>query len=83
MGKHLFERVIGPEGILKNKTRILVTHGITCLPEVDLIVVLIRGEISEVGTYKELLDKKGAFADFLIQHLQESDEVTEIDFEVL
>lgn len=53
------------------QTRILVTHGITFLPEVDLIVVLKDGTVSETGTYKELLAKKGAFADFLLQHLQE------------
>ena len=51
----------------------LVTHGITYLPEVDMIVVLKDGEVSELGTYRQLLEKKGAFADFLIQHLQEID----------
>lgn len=71
VGKHIFEQVIGPKGILGGKTRVLVTHGITYLPECDNIFVLKDGEISETGTYKELLDKKGAFAEFLIQHLQE------------
>lgn len=74
VGKHIFENVIGPNGILKKKTRVLVTHGITYLPEVDSIVVLKDGEISENGTYKELLEKKGDFADFLVQHLQEAAE---------
>jgi ATP-binding cassette subfamily C (CFTR/MRP) protein 1 len=50
-----------------------VTHGITFLPEVDQIVVLKDGEVTEMGTYKQLLEKKGAFAEFLIQHLQETD----------
>lgn len=49
----------------------LVTHGITFLPEVDVIVVLKDGEVTEMGTYKELLEKKGAFAEFLVQHLTE------------
>ncbi|GLH03628.1 Probable multidrug resistance-associated protein lethal(2)03659 [Gryllus bimaculatus] len=71
VGKHIFENVIGPSGLLKKKTRVLVTHGITFLPEVDQIVVLKDGEVTEMGTYKELLEKKGAFADFLLQHLQE------------
>ena len=53
------------------QTRVLVTHGITFLPEVDFIVVLKDGTVSETGTYKELLEKKGAFAEFLVQHLQE------------
>lgn len=73
VGKHIFEKVIGPSGILRHKTRVLVTHSITFLPEVDVIIVLNDGEITEVGTYKELLDKKGAFAEFVIQHLQEND----------
>ncbi|XP_067207174.1 multidrug resistance-associated protein 1 isoform X3 [Linepithema humile] len=81
VGKHIFENVIGPNGILKKKTRILVTHGITYLPEVDNIIVLKDGEITENGTYKQLLEKKGAFAEFLVQHLQEVhvDEGSEAD----
>jgi ATP-binding cassette subfamily C (CFTR/MRP) protein 1 len=71
VGKHIFEEVLGPKGILAKKTRVLVTHGITYLPEVDNIFVLKDGEVSEQGTYKGLLDKKGAFAEFLIQHLTE------------
>lgn len=71
VGKHIFENVIGPTGILQKKTRILVTHGITYLPKVDHIIVLKDGEVSEFGTYNQLLEKKGAFADFLLQHLAE------------
>ncbi|KAG7197439.1 hypothetical protein KM043_013293 [Ampulex compressa] len=81
VGKHIFENVIGPSGLLKKKTRILVTHGITYLPEVDNIVVLKDGEITESGTYKQLLEKKGAFSEFLVQHLQEvhTDDGSEAD----
>ncbi|XP_076297622.1 multidrug-Resistance like Protein 1 isoform X1 [Lasioglossum baleicum] len=71
VGKHIFENVIGNTGLLKKKTRILVTHGITYLPEVDNIIVLKDGEITEVGSYKQLLEKKGAFSEFLVHHLQE------------
>ncbi|XP_069839782.1 multidrug resistance-associated protein 1-like isoform X2 [Dendropsophus ebraccatus] len=65
VGQHLFEHVIGPNGLLKGKTRILVTHGVSFLSQVDVIVVLSDGRISEVGTYTELLEKNGDFADFL------------------
>ncbi|XP_055919617.1 multidrug resistance-associated protein 1-like isoform X7 [Eupeodes corollae] len=82
VGKHIFEEVIGPTGLLAKKTRVLVTHGITYLPKVDNIYVLKDGEVSEDGTYSELLNKKGAFSEFLIQHLTESnaeeDELEEI-----
>ena len=55
------------------QTRILVTHGIQFLPQTDLIVVMKNGEISETGTYDELLNKDGAFADFLNTYLNEGD----------
>ncbi|CAG2063299.1 unnamed protein product, partial [Timema podura] len=48
VGKHIFEEVIGPAGLLRKKTRILVTHSITFLPSVDEIVVLKNGEVSEM-----------------------------------
>ncbi|KAL9964349.1 hypothetical protein ACROYT_G027978 [Oculina patagonica] len=65
VGKHIFDKVIGPRGKLRKKTRVLVTHGIAFLPQVDQIIVLQDGRISEVGTYKELVKNKGAFAEFL------------------
>lgn len=71
VGKHIFDKVIGPKGMLRNKTKVLVTHGITYLPQTDSILVIKDGEVSESGTYQELLDKKGAFAEFLLQHITE------------
>jgi len=44
---------------------------------VDQIVVLKDGEISEVGSYRELLTLKGAFSEFLLQHLEECAEDTD------
>ncbi|KAF8948883.1 hypothetical protein BGZ47_001607 [Haplosporangium gracile] len=58
---HLWQNLIGPSGLLKNKTRLLVTHGIHHLSEVDQIVVIKDGEISETGRYQELLDARNAF----------------------
>ncbi|KAF7272715.1 hypothetical protein GWI33_014527 [Rhynchophorus ferrugineus] len=71
VGKHIFEKLIGPSGLLRNKTRVLVTHAVTYLPQTDKIVVLKDGEISESGSYQDLLAQKGAFADFLLQHINE------------
>ena len=47
------------------QTRILVTHGLSFLPQCDLIVVLDNGHISEMGTYTELVDNNGAFSEFI------------------
>uniref|UniRef100_A0A8C6TRJ6 ABC-type glutathione-S-conjugate transporter n=1 Tax=Neogobius melanostomus TaxID=47308 RepID=A0A8C6TRJ6_9GOBI len=65
VAKHIFDNLIGPEGALKGKTRILVTHGITFLPQVHNIMVMVEGRVSEMGSYQELLKQNGAFAEFL------------------
>eukprot|EP00106_Octopus_bimaculoides_P021554 XP_014788996.1 PREDICTED: multidrug resistance-associated protein 1-like [Octopus bimaculoides] len=69
VGKHIFEEVVGHQGLLKKKTRVLVTHGIQWLPKVDHIIIIVDGRISERGSYQELLDHDGAFAQFLKTYL--------------
>ncbi|XP_035195040.1 multidrug resistance-associated protein 6-like isoform X3 [Oxyura jamaicensis] len=69
VGQHIFEHVLGPNGLLKDKTRVLVTHTIGILHQVDNIVVLVDGMISEIGSYQELLQRNGAFAEFLHSHV--------------
>ncbi|XP_014689382.3 ATP-binding cassette sub-family C member 3 isoform X1 [Equus asinus] len=65
VAKHIFDQVIGPEGVLAGKTRVLVTHGISFLPQTDFIIVLADGRVSEVGTYTALLQRNDSFANFL------------------
>ncbi|XP_070707850.1 ATP-binding cassette sub-family C member 3 isoform X1 [Pempheris klunzingeri] len=81
VSKHIFDNLIGPEGVLKGKTRILVTHGISFLPQVDNIMVMVEGRVSEMGSYQELLKQNGAFAEFLrnyaLEDIIEEDEATE------
>uniref|UniRef100_A0AC11DHG0 Uncharacterized protein n=1 Tax=Ovis aries TaxID=9940 RepID=A0AC11DHG0_SHEEP len=57
VAKQLFENVIGSSGMLRNKTRILVTHNLTLLPQMDLIVVMESGRVAQMGTYQEILSK--------------------------
>ena len=81
VGKHIFSHVIGPSGVLNGTTRLLVTHGITFLPETDHIIVLTDGQVSEQGSYQELLQKKGNFSKFLMEYMTDdadSDFVDEI-----
>uniref|UniRef100_A0A8C1J986 Multidrug resistance-associated protein 1 n=1 Tax=Cyprinus carpio TaxID=7962 RepID=A0A8C1J986_CYPCA len=78
VGKHIFEKVIGPQGLLQGRTRVLVTHGLSFLPQVDLILVMVDGEITEMGSYTELLGRQGAFAEFLHTYTNtEQEEVEE------
>ncbi|XP_047399638.1 ATP-binding cassette sub-family C member 3 [Sciurus carolinensis] len=65
VARHIFDHVIGPEGVLAGKTRLLVTHGISFLPQTDFIIVLADGQVSEMGPYSALLQHDGSFANFL------------------
>uniref|UniRef100_A0A3Q1G5Y0 ATP binding cassette subfamily C member 3 n=1 Tax=Acanthochromis polyacanthus TaxID=80966 RepID=A0A3Q1G5Y0_9TELE len=81
VSKHIFDNLIGPEGVLKGKTRILVTHGISFLPQVDNIMVMVDGRVSEMGSYQELLKQNGAFAEFLRNY--SFDDIVEEDEDLL
>lgn len=59
--QHLWLHLLGPQGLLRDKTRVLVTHGIHHLENVDQIVVLKDGAVSETGEYQQLMDSRGAF----------------------
>ncbi|KAF9170116.1 Multidrug resistance-associated protein 1 [Mortierella sp. AD010] len=79
--QHLWEHLIGPDGILKHKTRLLVTHGIHHLDSVDQIIVMKDGMVSETGGYRELMDAKNAFyqliSEFSVQEKKKQSTVTE------
>ncbi|KAF8948891.1 Multidrug resistance-associated protein 1 [Haplosporangium gracile] len=59
--QHLWKNLIGPGGLLKDKTRLLVTHGLYHLSEVDQVLVMKDGTISENGHFDELLAAKRGF----------------------
>ena len=81
VSRHLFDKVIGPEGILKHKTRILVTHRASVLTNVDQIIVLKGGTISEMGTFEELIANNGDFSEFVAEYVtqQQTEEVVNED----
>ncbi|KAF9571261.1 Multidrug resistance-associated protein 1 [Mortierella alpina] len=58
---HLWAHMVGPKGLLKDKTRILVTHGIHHLKEVDSVVVLKDGQVAEHGKYADLMSTRKTF----------------------
>eukprot|EP00210_Caulerpa_lentillifera_P006266 g5985.t1 len=55
VGRILFERCIsGVDGLMKNSTRLLVTHQKQFLPNCDRIILMNNGEIECIGTWNEL-----------------------------
>ncbi|KAK6027593.1 ABC transporter, ATP-binding protein, partial [Ostertagia ostertagi] len=79
VGRHIFEKVLGPDGLLRNKTRILVTHRLSYIKFADEIIVLQDGRIIENGRYSELMRQRGAFYKFVEEYKSssESDENSE------
>ncbi|KAF9428970.1 hypothetical protein BGZ76_001983 [Entomortierella beljakovae] len=59
--RHLWQYLLGPNGLLKDKARILVTHGIHHLKEVDTVIMIKDGKIASHGTYSELMAQKQNF----------------------
>lgn len=55
VARHVFDNVIGPNGLLSRKARILVTNGIAFLKQFDNIIFIRRGIILESGTYEALV----------------------------
>ncbi|XP_049850349.1 multidrug resistance-associated protein 1-like [Schistocerca gregaria] len=77
VSRQIFEECI-KEG-LKGKVRILVTHQIQYLSEVDHIVVLDEMRIIEQGKFESLYSKKGMLYDILESYAKTSEEKIEKD----
>nr|CAG8546500.1 7537_t:CDS:10 [Entrophospora candida] len=80
VGKHIFEKVIGSNGLLRKKTRIFVTHGIHYLSQTDFIVMLREGKITEQGNFESLMKQKlelyNLISEFGQEEIVEEEEVS-------
>ncbi|CAH2350919.1 multiple drug resistance-associated protein-like transporter 1 [[Candida] railenensis] len=57
VGKNIIKKVLGSNGILKTKTKVLATNSVNVLSESHNIVLLKSGKIIETGTYSEVMKK--------------------------
>ena len=73
VGQHIFSKLIGPKGMLRDACRILVTHAIQYLPECDHVVCIRDNTIQEQGSYSALIASSGPFAQFVNDYLAAAD----------
>ncbi|KAG0364270.1 ABC transporter type 1, transmembrane domain-containing protein [Gamsiella multidivaricata] len=66
--QHLWQHLIGPTGLLKDKTRLLVTHAIHHLEHTDRIIVIKEGRVAEVGRYNDLMEAKDSLYQLITEY---------------
>ncbi|XP_069938780.1 multidrug resistance-associated protein 1-like isoform X3 [Cherax quadricarinatus] len=71
VGRYIFDHIIGPNGLLRHQTRVLVTHSVTFLPLVDQVIVMNNGRMVEKGSFSQLMAQGDDFATFYLQHMKE------------
>ncbi|KAL2818465.1 P-loop containing nucleoside triphosphate hydrolase protein [Aspergillus cavernicola] len=74
VGRHLINQVLGRDGVLGSKTRILATNAIPVLKEADFIGLLRDKTLIEKGTYEQLMAMKGEIANLVRTSMNESDD---------
>lgn len=83
VAKHLFDNVLSSKtGLLKNKTRLLVTNRLDILSDVDNIVVLKNGCPSEIGNYDHLMNCDGDFSKLVNQFTNTQSEQNDVQISV-
>ncbi|KAJ8692856.1 hypothetical protein PTI98_010127 [Pleurotus ostreatus] len=79
VGKAVFQNVL--QNTLSGKTRILVTHALHFLPQVDYIFTVVDGRIAERGTYADLMENNGTFSKFVHEFGSQEEEKKEVEAE--
>ncbi len=49
------------EKLMENRTSFVIAHRLSTIKNADIIIVLDKGDVVEVGNHKELLEKKGFY----------------------
>ncbi|KAJ2785541.1 hypothetical protein H4R18_000486 [Coemansia javaensis] len=71
VGKHIFAHVLGPQGLLKTRARILVTNAVQYLGNADHIVMLAEGAVVDRGSLAECMARQGSIFEFIHRFLGE------------
>ncbi|KAJ7764164.1 P-loop containing nucleoside triphosphate hydrolase protein [Mycena maculata] len=59
---HVFASLFGPDGMLKGKTTVLVTHGVHHLPSADKVIIMDASTITHFGSFEQVRDAGATFA---------------------
>jgi ATP-binding cassette subfamily C (CFTR/MRP) protein 1 len=79
VGRHLIDQVLGPQGLLKSKTRVLATNAIQVLSQADAITMVRSGEIVETGTYEQVMAAKKDLYNLIVEFGKRAEEIPDED----
>lgn len=60
------------KSLTKNRTCLIIAHRLTTIKNADKILVLDNGKIAEIGTHKELVEKKGIYYEIYTSQFRSS-----------
>jgi ATP-binding cassette, subfamily C (CFTR/MRP), member 1 len=79
VGRHLIDNVLGPQGLLKTKTRILATNAISVLSQADAISMVRLGKIVETGSYEQVMNAKKDLYNLIVEFGKRAEETHDED----
>ncbi|KAJ2776525.1 hypothetical protein GGI15_004822, partial [Coemansia interrupta] len=75
VGRHIFTHVLGPQGILRSRARILVTNAVQYLSRVDRVIMLRDGAVVESGSFINLMEGSGDVYEFVHRFIDGADHI--------
>jgi ATP-binding cassette subfamily B protein len=64
----------GIDSIMKNRTTFIIAHRLSTIKNADRILVIENGQISEMGTHRELIKKEGKYYNLYTQQFRQEQE---------
>ncbi|MBI9046773.1 MAG: ABC transporter ATP-binding protein [Anaerolineaceae bacterium] len=65
------------ENLMQNRTTFIIAHRVQSVMSADLIIVLSKGEISQIGTHQDLLKQEGMYKEIYTIQTQIEKEIEE------
>ncbi|KAI9591578.1 multi drug resistance-associated protein MRP [Syncephalis fuscata] len=74
VGRHIFNHVIGPKGLLKNRARIFVTHALQYVHDADQVMMLRDGRVVEFDSFDALMEQQGELYNLVAEFVKGEEE---------
>jgi len=56
--------------VMKDRTSVVIAHRLSTIKDADLIIVMEKGEIAQMGNHEELIKKKGIYYDLCMSQIR-------------